>query len=236
MEEESLQENQDFVATVEEKQQDGEWVVTAQAVGTLKELTEWAAEGVGVGSSCAFDGLDHFTLGSALWVDEAFSLVTDEHGDVVEPAEDAHAPYGYLHWGEGEESEEKLVAKAKKLAGFGTHLLRTYAEIHSPVQSLSEGEVQEMIEDGESRLVLAHAEPLEYSVENVSAYIRYAFGLKEGQRLSLSPAADDQEATLNVLADYVHADDSGLLTKEEVENWERVYGLYYCHPYARNTP
>ena len=236
MEEESLQENQDFVATVEEKQRDGEWVVTAQAVGTLKELTEWAADGVGVGSSCAFDGLDHFTLGSALWVDETFSLVTDEHGDVVEPAEDAHAPYGYLHWGEGEESEEKLVAKAKKLAGFGTHLLRTYAEIHSPVQSLSEGEVQEMIEDGESRLVLAHSEPLEYSLENVSAYIRYAFGLKEGQRLSLSPAADDQEATLNVLADYVHADDSGLLTKEEAENWERVYGLYYCHPYTRNTP
>lgn len=236
MEGKSLQENQDFVATVEEKQQDGEWVVTAQAVGTLKELTEWAANGVGVGSSCAFDGLDHFTLGSALWVDETFSLVTDEHGDVVEPAEDMHAPYGYLHWGEGAESEEKLVAKAKKLAGFGTHLLRTYAEIHSPVQSLSEGEVQEMIEDGESRLVLAHSEPLEYSVENVSAYIRYAFGLKEGQRLSLFPAADDQEATLNVLADYVHADDSGLLTKEEAENWERVYGLYYCHPYARNTP
>lgn len=236
MEEESLQENQDFVATVEEKQRDGEWVVTAQAVGTLKELTEWAANGVGVGSSCAFDGLDHFTLGSALWVDEAFSLVTDEHGDVVEPAEDMHAPYGYLHWGEGEESEEKLVAKAKKLAGFGTHLLRTYAEIHSPVQSLSEGEVQEMIEDGESRLVLAHSEPLEYSLENVSAYIRYAFGLKEGQRLSLAPAADDQEATLNVLDNYVYADDSGLLTKEEAENWERVYGLYYCHPYARNTP
>lgn len=236
MEEESLQENQDFVATVEEKQRDGEWVVTAQAVGTLKELTEWAADGVGVGSSCAFDGLDHFTLGSALWVDETFSLVTDEHGDVVEPAEDAHAPYGYLHWGEGEESEEKLVAKAKKLAGFGPHLLHTYAEIHSPVQSLSEGEVQEMIEDGESRLVLAHSEPLEYSVENVSAYIRYAFGLKEGQRLSLAPAADDQEATLNVLDNYVYADDSGLLTKEEAENWERVYGLYYCHPYARNTP
>lgn len=235
MEEESLKENQDFVATVEEKQQDGEWVVTAQAVGTLQELTEWAANGVGVESSCAFDGLDHFTLGSALWVDETFSLVTDEHGDVVEPAEDMHAPYGYLHWGEGEESEEKLVAKAKKLAGFGTHLLRTYAEIHSPVQSLSEGEVQEMIEDGESRLVLAHSEPLEYSVENVSAYIRYAFGLDE-QRLSLFPAADDQEATLNVLDNYVYADDSGLLTKEEAENWERVYGLYYCHPYARNTP
>lgn len=236
MEEESLQENQDFVATVEEKQRDGEWVVTAQAVGTLKELTEWAADGVGVGSSCAFDGLDHFTLGSAMWIDETFSLVTDEHGDVVEPAEDMHAPYGYLHWGEGEESEEKLVAKAKKLAGFGTHLLRTYAEIHSPVKSLSEDDVQEMIEDGESRLVLAHSEPLEYSLENVSAYIRYAFGLKDEQRLSLSPAADDQEATLNVLADYVHADDSGLLTKEEAENWERVYGLYYCHPYARNTP
>lgn len=235
MEKESLQENQDFVATVEEKQQDGEWVVTAQAVGTLKELTEWAANGVGVGSSCAFDGRDHFTLGSALWVDETFSLVTDEHGEVVEPAEDMHAPYGYLHWGDGEESEEKLVAKAKKLAGFGTHLLRTYAEIHSPVQSLSEGEVQEMIEDGESRLVLVHDEPLEYSVENVSAYIRYAFGLDE-QRLSLSPAADDQDATLNVLDNYVYADDSGLLTKEEAENWERVYGLYYCHPYARNTP
>lgn len=235
MEEKSLQEKQDFVATVEEKQQDGEWVVTAQAVGTLKELTEWAANGVGVGSSCAFDGLDHFTLGSAMWVDETFSLVTDEHGEVVEPAEDMHAPYGYLHWGEGAESEEKLVAKAKKLAGFGTHLLRTYAEIHSPVQSLSEGDVQEMIEAGESRLVLAHAEPLEYSVENVSAYIRYAFGLDE-QRLSLSPAADDQDATLNVLDNYVYADDSGLLTKEEAENWERVYGLYYCHPYARNTP
>ena len=41
---------------------------------------------------------------------------------------------------------------------------------------------------------------------------------------------------MNVLADYVYADDSGLLTKEEAENWERVYGLYYCHPYARNTP
>ena len=50
MEGKSLQEKQDFVATVEEKQQDGEWVVTAQAVGTLKELTEWAANGVGVGS------------------------------------------------------------------------------------------------------------------------------------------------------------------------------------------
>lgn len=236
MKEESLQENQDFVATVEEKQQDGEWVVTAQAVGTLKELTEWAANGVGVGSSCAFDGRDHFTLGSAMWVDETFSLVTDEHGEVVEPAEDMHAPYGYLHWGEGAESEEKLVAKAKKLAGFGTHLLRTYVEIHSPVKNLSEVEVQEMIKDGESRLVLAHAEPLEYSVENVSAYIRYAFGLKEGQRLSLSPATDDQDATLNVLDNYVYADDSGLLTKEEAENWERVYGLYYCHPYTLNTP
>lgn len=205
MEEKSQQENQGFVATVEEKQQDGEWVVTAQAVGTLKELTEWAANGVGVGTSCAFDGLDHFTLGSAMWVDETFSLVTDEHGDVVEPTEDVHAPYGYLHWGESEESEEKLVAKAKKLSGFGIHLLRTYAEINSPVKRLSEDDVQEMIEDGESRLVLA-------------------------------PAVDDQDATLNVFANYVHADDSGLLTKEEAENWERVYGLYCCHPYARTTP
>lgn len=236
MEEKSQQENQGFVATVEEKQQDGEWVVTAQAVGTLKELTEWAANGVGVGTSCAFDGLDHFTLGSAMWVDETFSLVTDEHGDVVEPTEDVHAPYGYLHWGESEESEEKLVAKAKKLSGFGIHLLRTYAEINSPVKRLSEDDVQEMIEDGESRLVLAHSEPLEYSLENVSAYIRYAFGLGEQQRLSLAPAVDDQDATLNVFANYVHADDSGLLTKEEAENWERVYGLYCCHSYARTTP
>ena len=69
----------------------------------------------------------------------------------------------------------------------------------------------------------------------MSAYIRYAFGLDE-QRLSLSRAADDQDATLNVLDNYVYADDSGLLTKEEAENWERVYSLYYCHPYTLNNP
>lgn len=238
---ENQQSDQDYVATVEVLQADGEWVVVARAVDGLEGLAEWASNGVGAGSSRCFDTLDYFSPESTMWVDESFSLVTDEHGNVVEPTDDMHAPYGYLHWGEGEYSDEVLAAKAKELADSGARLLRVYSEMpmDHPIWKLSEEDIQEIIEEDEEYcLVLAHPEPLEYSVENVAAYIRYAFGLDgEKERLTLVPAADDEYPSMLAMQNYrMQLDFGGGLSKEEEEDWDRVTELYSYHPYARKDP
>lgn len=223
------QQNQGYVATVEVLQADGEWVVVARAVDTLEGLAdEWASNGVGAGSSRCFDALDHFSPESTMWTDECHDLVTDEKGNVVEPVDDMHAPYGYLHWGEGEYSDEVLAAKAKDLAGSGVRLLRVYPSV-GQVDELSEEDIQEIIEESEEYcLVLAHPEPLECSVENVAAYIRYAFGLDgEKERLTLVPAADGERRTLDILGDYAWANESGELSEEDAQDWDRVSELYF---------
>jgi len=235
---ENKQSDQDYVATVEVLQPNGEWVVVARAVDTLEGLAEWASNGVGVGSSRSFDALDHFSLWSTMWTDECHDLVTDEKGNVVEPVDDMHAPYGYLHWGEGDDSDEVLAAKAKDLADSGVRLLRVYPSV-GQISELSKEYIQETIEESdEYSLVLAHPEPLEYSVENVAAYIRYAFGLDgEKERLTLVPAADDEYPSKSAMQNYrMQLDFGGGLSKEEEEDWDRVTELYYYHPYARKDP
>ncbi len=232
------QSDQDYVATVEVLQADGEWVVVARAVDNLENLAEWASNGVGAESSRCFDTLDYFSPESTMWVDESFSLVTDEHGNVAEPTDDMHAPYGYLHWGEGDDSDEVLAAKAKDLADSGVRLLRVYPSV-GQVDELSEEDIQEIIEESEEYcLVLAHPEPLECSVENVAAYIRYAFGLDdEKERLTLVPATDSEDTSRNVMHNYrMKLDFGGGLSKEEEEDWDRVTELYSYHPYARKDP
>ena len=51
------QSDQDYVATVEVLQADGEWVVVARAVDNLENLAEWASNGVGAESSRSYDCL-----------------------------------------------------------------------------------------------------------------------------------------------------------------------------------
>lgn len=230
---ETQQQNQDYVAAVEALQANGEWVVVARAVDNLENLAEWASNGVGADSSRSYDAINHFSPESTVWMDEFGDLVTDEKGNVVEPADDMYAPYGYLHWGEVKGSDEMLVAKAKDLAGSGARLLRVYPGV-GRVDELSEEDIQEIIEDDKYCLVLAHPEPLEYSVENVAAYIRYAFGLDgEKERLTLVPAADGERRTMDILGDYAWANESGELSEEDAQDWERVSELYFRHPYAR---
>lgn len=227
------QSNQEYVATVEALQPNGEWVVVARAVDNLENLAEWASNGVGADSSRSYDAIDHFSPESTIWMDEFGDLVTDEKGNVVEPADDMYAPYGYLHWGEGKGSDEMLVAKAKDLAGSGARLLHVYPGV-GQVDELSEEDIQEIIEDDKYCLVLAHPEPLEYSVENVAAYIRYAFGLDdEKERLTLVPAADDEYSSSFAMESYRMQFDFGTLSEEDAEDWERVTELYSYHPYAR---
>ena len=228
------QSDQDYVATVEVLQADGEWVVVARAVDGLEGLAEWASNGVGADSSRSYDAINHFSPESTVWMDEFGDLVTDEKGNVVEPADDMYAPYGYLHWGEGDDSDEVLAAKAKDLADSGVRLLRVYPSV-GQVDELSEEDIQEIIEESEEYcLVLAHPEPLECSVENVAAYIRYAFGLDgEKDRLTLVPAADGERRTMDILGDYAWANESGELSEEDAQEWERVSELYFRHPYAR---
>lgn len=232
---ETQQQNQNYVAAVEVLQANGEWVVVARAVDRLEGLAdEWASNGVGAGSSRCFDALDHFSPESTMWTDECHDLVTDEKGNVVEPVDDMHAPYGYLHWGEGDYSDEVLAAKAKDLADSGARLLRVYPSV-GQISELSKEYIQEIIEESEEYcLVLAHPEPLECSVENVVAYIRYAFGLDdEKERLTLVPAADGERRTMDILGDYAWANESGELSEEDAQDWERVSELYFRHPYAR---
>ncbi|WP_311450331.1 hypothetical protein [Rothia mucilaginosa] len=231
------QSNQKYVATVEVLQPNGEWVVVARAVDSLEGLAEWASNGVGVGSSRSFDALDHFSPESTMWTDECHDLVTDEKGNVVEPADDIHAPYGYLHWGEGDYSDEVLAAKSKELADSGVRLLRLYPSV-GQISELSKEYIQETIEESdEYSLVLAHPEPLEYSVENVAAYFRYAFGLDdEKERLTLAPATKSEFRTMDLLGDYAWANESGELSEEDAQDWERVSELYFRHPYARKNP
>lgn len=229
------------MATVEVLQADGEWVVVARAVDNLENLAEWASNGVGAESSRSYDAINHFSPESTVWMDEFGDLVTDEKGNVVEPADDMYAPYGYLHWGEVKGSDEMLAAKAKDLADSGARLLRVYSEMpmDHPIWKLSEEDIQEIIEEDEEYcLVLAHPEPLEYSVENVAAYIRYAFGLDgEKERLTLVPATDSEDTSRNVMHNYrMKLDFGGGLSKEEEEDWDRVTELYSYHPYARKDP
>ena len=234
---ETQQQNQDYVAAVEALQANGEWVVVARAVDNLENLAEWASNGVGADSSRSYDAINHFSPESTVWMDEFGDLVTDEKGNVVEPADDMYAPYGYLHWGEAKGSDEMLVAKAKDLAGSGARLLRVYPGV-GRVDELSEEDIQEIIEDDKYCLVLAHPEPLEYSVENVATYIRYAFGLDdEKERLMLVPAAESEDTSRNVMHNYrMKLDFGGGLSKEEEEDWDRVTELYSYHPYARKDP
>lgn len=225
--------NHKYVATVEVVQPNGEWVVVARAVDNLENLAEWASNGVGADSSRSYDAINHFSPESTVWMDEFGDLVTDEKGNVVEPADDMYAPYGYLHWGEVKGSDEMLVAKAKDLAGSGARLLHVYPGV-GRVDELSKEDIQEIIEDDKYCLVLAHPEPLEYSVENVAAYIRYAFGLDgEKERLTLVPAADGERRTMDMLGDYAWANESGELSEEDAQDWERVSELYFRHPYGR---
>lgn len=227
------QSNQEYVATVEALQPHGEWVVVARAVDYLENLAEWASNGVGAESSRSYDTINHFSPESTVWMDEFGDLVTDEKGNIVEPADDMYAPYGYLHWGEVKGSDEMLVAKAKDLAGSGARLLHVYTGV-GQVDELSEEDIQEIIEDDKYCLVLAHPEPLEYSVENVAAYIRYAFGLDdEKERLTLAPAADEYSSSFAMESYRMKLDFCGGLSKEEEEDWEQVTELYSYHPYAR---
>lgn len=224
---ETQQQNQDYVATVEVVQPNGEWAVVARAVGTLEDIAEWAQKGVCVKESSSYTTLDSFTLPSSLWVDDNNDLVTDDCGNVVEPVDNIYAPYGYLYYGE---QDGEGNARAQAPADPEARLLRIY-----PGMGHMSGEkLQEIIEESEEfYTVWAHPKPLEYSVEKIETYIRYAFGLWGNERVNIVPAADSEFRTADLLMDYATAHEAGELSEEDAQEWERVTELYFRHPYAR---
>ena len=230
---ETQQQNQEYRATVETMQPNGEWAVVAQAVGTLEDIAEWAEKGVCVKESSSYTNRASFTLPSTMWMDEYHDLVTDDQGNVVEPVDDMHAPYGYLYYGE---QDEKCNARAQAPADSEARLLRVYSSV-GQIDELNEEEIQEIIaESSEYVTVWAHPKPLEYSPEKIETYIRYAFGLWGNERVNIVPATDRDFRTVDLLGNYAWANESGRLSEEEAEDWERVSELYFRHPYARKNP
>ena len=99
---------------------------------------------------------------------------------------------------------------------------------------MSGEELQEIIEESEEfYTVWAHPKPLEYSVEKIETYIRYAFGLWGNERVNIVPATDSERRTVDLLMDYATAHEAGELSEEDAQEWERVTELYFHHPYAR---
>lgn len=92
------------------------------------------------------------------------------------------------------------------------------------------GEVADEDDLEEMEKMTFHTRPLELTVENVLAYARYVF---DDQSLKLVPAADGERRTMDILGDYAWANESGELSEEDAQDWERVSELYFRHPYAR---
>lgn len=230
------QSDQDYVATVEVVQPNGEWVVVARAVDSLGGLADWAKNGVGLDCMNERTDIDNLTSPSDQWMDDYHDLVTDEQGNVVEPADSDIAPYGYRHYGELE-GGGSLQAQSQAPADPKARLVRIYPDL-GPAERWSEEELREIVEDPTgSYTVWVHPEPLEYSVENVAAYIRYAFGLDDDkERLTLVPAADEYSSSFAMESYRMKLDFGGGLSKEEEEDWDRVTELYFHHPYAQKDP